>query len=211
MPPIELKILHRSLQTLDYTRKRMEALYSTGEITKRDLDSVYEALFLRAVTSFESFLEELFLAILERRTKYKKARKVAPRMTTKSRVALTDIVFQNRQYLNWIPFNHTEERAMLFLADGKPFSDLETGDRAVVKTITTIRHAIAHRSKHSMREFERTVTASHSLLWGERSPAGFLRSRVQPSVSRFEVYVGELARIGVALCLPTRPQKTAQP
>jgi hypothetical protein len=201
MPHAVLTTFHRSLRNLDYTRKRMEQLYQVGEITKRDLDSVYESLFLRAVTSFEAFLEELFVAILERRIRYKHGR-VSLRMTTKSRQALMDILLQGDKYLTWLPFHNTENRAQIYLTDGKPFTELTDGDKSIIKTITTIRHAIAHRSQHAMNEFQRTVVASHSLLRGERKPAGFLRSQLRSGTvqNRFEVYVGELGRIAVALC-----------
>jgi hypothetical protein len=102
----------------------MEDLFSKRIIAKRDLDSVYEALFLRAVTSFESFLEELFLGILEKRIRYKRTRSVSVKMSTKSRDALLEIVFQGDKYLNWLPFHHTEERAKRYLLDGRPFTDL---------------------------------------------------------------------------------------
>lgn len=128
----ELSNFHRSLRILDYTRKRMEKLYQDGKITKRDLDSVYEALFLRAVTSFEAFLEELFLGILERRIRYKPGR-VSLRMTIKSRAALMDILLQGGKYLTWLPFQNTEERAKLYLIDGKPFTDLTDGDKSVIQ------------------------------------------------------------------------------
>jgi hypothetical protein len=201
VPRRELVAFHRSLRNLDYTRKRMEDLYDDAKIRKRDLDSVYEALFLRAVTSFESFLEELFLGIMEGRVRYSSTSGVSRRMTTKSREALVEIVFQGKnKYLNWLPFQHTEDRAGLYLREGKPFSSLEDGDRSVVKTITLIRHAIAHRSKHSMDEFRTKVLGSLSLLKGERTPAGFLRSRVHSGGNRFEAYVGVLGKIAAILC-----------
>jgi hypothetical protein len=201
MPQVELTSFHRSLRNLDYTRKRMEQLHQDGKIRRRDLDSVYESLFLRAVTSFEAFLEELFLAILERRRRYRGGR-VSLRMTVKSRQALMDILLQGDKYLTWLPFKHTEDRAKLYLDDGRPFTELDDGDKAVIKTIATIRHAIAHRSRHAMNEFERTVIGSRALLPGERKLAGFLRSQSRSGTvqNRFEIYVGELGRIARELC-----------
>ena len=205
MPSTELKALQRKLQNLDYTRKRMEDLHRLRRIRKRDLDSVYEALFLRAVTSFESFVEELFIAILERRTKYHKSRKVVLRMTADSRESLMGIVYQNYDYLNWLPFDKTEGRARLYFLDGKPFTEIKDPDRTVIKTISTIRNAIAHKSHHSIQQFEKKVLGSRSLLRGERTPAGFLRSKVHSSGNAFEVYIGELGRIAVFLCLSRLP------
>lgn len=200
MPPGALTVLQRSLRTLDYTRTRMERLYQDRKIAERDLHTVYESLFLRAVTSFESFLEELFIAVLERRVTYKQARKVCVRVTTNTRQALMSVLLQDRDYLSWLPFSNTERRATIYLTGGRPFTGLDDSDKSMVKTITTIRNAIAHRSKYAMDEFDRTVIGSRTLLRGERRPAGFLRSNVGTAHNQFQVYVGELARIAAILC-----------
>src|ERR1700735_1522715 len=120
-PPAQLTDFRRSLKNLNYTRKRMEELFLSGNITKRDLNSVYEALFLRAVTRFESFLEELFLGILEKRVKYKKTRKISLKMAPKSHQALIDIVFQQNRYLDWLPLDKTIDRADFYLLGSRPF------------------------------------------------------------------------------------------
>jgi len=182
----------------------MEDLFQSRKISRRDLGAVYESLFLRAVTSFEAFLEDLFMAILQNRARYHKTREVAVRMTTTSRQALLEILFGNNDYLDWLPFHRTEKRARLYLDKGKPFTDLEDSHRSTIKTITTIRHAIAHRSDYAMAEFKRTVIASRArtLMRGDRSPAGFLQSHATstPSANMFQVYVGELGRIAQILC-----------
>ena len=94
----------------------MEELFTTDTISLRDLNVVYESLFLRAVARFESFLEQLFLSILNRQIKYKKGRKIKVKMTPNSYQALLDIVFRDDDFLNWLPFKRTQERAGFFLS-----------------------------------------------------------------------------------------------
>lgn len=178
----------------------MEGLYASENIALRDLHSVYEALFLRGVTSFEVFLEGLFFAILREKVTYPKKRKVSLRMTAANDKALMEILLQNQAYLQWIPFKHTKGRARMYLTDGKPFTDLAGGDESVIQTVTTIRNAIAHRSTHAKGEFERTVIGSRALLRGERTPSGFLRTAANPAQKRFEMYMIELSRIATKLC-----------
>jgi hypothetical protein len=180
----------------------MEELFLSGDITKRDLNSVYEALFLRAVTRFESFLEELFLGILEKRVKYKKTRRISLKMAPKSRQALIDIVFQRNRYLDWLPLDKTIERADFYLWGSRPFSDLEAPDKETVVQIVTIRHAIAHHSKHAAKQFKVRVIQELPLLKGEKTPSGFLRSQVQPKVNRFQAFIDRLGRIATDLCSP---------
>jgi hypothetical protein len=160
------------------------------------MDSVYEALFLRAVTSFEAFLEAQFLSILLGRAKYKPGR-VAVRMTATSRSALMDVLLQGDKYMTWLPFPHTEDRAKIFLKDGKPFTELTNGDRQILQLIVTTRHAIAHRSTHATKQFERKVIGSASMLPRERKPAGFLRSPLSGGnkQNRFDLYLIELGRV----------------
>jgi len=202
MPSSPLEEFLRALRGLDYTRTRMERLFSEKRIVLRDLHSVYEALFIKACCSFEAFLEGQFFAILEEKANYKKGRNVVLRMMPKSSGALRDILLQGDSYLTWVPFSHTEERAKLYLQGGRPFSDLSGGDRARIKTVHLIRNAIAHRSDHARKQFDEKVIGEMALLPGERKPAGFLRSQVRasPVIIRFEVYMQELAAIAQSLC-----------
>lgn len=200
MPVDELTKFHKGLQRIDKTRARMERLYRQHKITEADMDSVYEALFLRAVTAFEIFLEELFLAILRGRRRYPRNRKINLKMTVDSHDALMDILLQGEKYMTWLPFRNTEDRAKLYLYEGKPFSELDDGERSMIQTIVTIRHAIAHRSTHAMTEFKAKVIGSQSLLPREKKPAGFLRSQSRAGSKRFEVYVLQLGSIAADLC-----------
>ena len=158
MSSAPLSRLINSLQSLDYTRKRMESLYQNKRIKVRDLHAMYEALFLRGVTSFEVFLEELFISIITQKATYKKGR-ISVRMTAISRQALMDILLQGDRYMVWLPFSQTEARAKIYLREGKPFSELTDADKSMIRTVTTIRNAIAHRSRHATNEFKRTVRA----------------------------------------------------
>ncbi|WP_338821442.1 hypothetical protein [Bradyrhizobium septentrionale] len=197
----ELGKLQRSLQRLDYTRDRMERLFAAGQIKRIDLDTVYEALFLRAVTSFEAFLEDLFLAILAGRARYSKQR-VRILISASSPDALMQILLQGNSFMNWLPFESTERRARLYLKDGRPFTDLGDGDKSQLKTISVIRNAIAHKSPFALSQFQKIAIGSSPFLQNERNPAGFLRSRIAsgPAQSRFEIHVGHLGRCAGLLC-----------
>jgi hypothetical protein len=192
--------LLRDLRQLDFTLRRMEALYSKEKIVLRDLYTVYESLFMRAVTSFEFFLQEQFLSILRGRAKYEKARGVIIRMSASSDDALMDILHQGRAYVTWMPYADTKKRALIYLKDGRPFSDIQGNDFNTLNNIGLIRNAIAHRSTHATREFENKVIGTLPLLRAERKPAGFLRSQLRAGKSRFEFYVYELGRVGSGLC-----------
>lgn len=196
-----LKRFQRHLERIEKTRTRMDSLHGQKQIVLRDLESVYEALFLRAVTSFEAFLEELFISILKDKATYSQ-RRVSLRMKAINSAALLEILLQGKDYMQWLPFNATERRAHLYLKGGKPFSELTDGDKSMMKTISTIRNAIAHRSDFAMEQFEMKVIGSQPLLPRERTPAGYLRVPVSSNntQTKFESYMGELSRLSAALC-----------
>lgn len=179
----------------------MESLFKQQAIALRDLHSVYEALFLRAVTAFEGFLEEQFLSILRSKTKYRASRKIIVRMTAMPD-ALMNILLHGQPYMQWLPFKNTIDRAHVYLKDGRPFSEVKDADKQTLATITFIRNAIAHQSDYAMEKFNVSVIGSATLLPVERTPAGYLRSHFRPNQSRFEFYVSELGRIGKEISPP---------
>ena len=194
MPQL-LADFHRRLTELEHTRSRMESLYASGNVAKRDVLIIYEALFIRAVSGFEHFCEELFFAIVSRRIQYSRSR-VSIRIKCKSEV-MREIILQGDKYLDGLPYERTERRAELYLAEGKPFTELTSADRSLLQTVVTIRHAIAHSGDHAKQKFHKQVIGSQKVGHGERTPAGFLRSqfRDSPVQNRFQVYVAGLGRI----------------
>lgn len=179
----------------------MERLYRTNRIALRDLHSVYEAMFIRAVTSFEVFLQDQFIAIMNGNVTYQKVRGVSVRMKAMPSSALPEILLQGRPYLTWLPYEHTDKRALIYLKEGKPFSDILKPERDTMDGITLIRNAIAHQSAHAIKQFENKVLAGLVLLPQEKTPAGFLRSvlRAAPLQRRFEFYATELGRIATII------------
>lgn len=200
MPGRQLQAFHRSLQNINRTRTRMEEIYTRGDLLKTDIETVYEALFLRAITGFEVYLEQLFIAILLGRTTHA-ANRAKALLITSSKVDLMNILTRGNDYLDWLPYRKTEDRAQIYLKGGKPFSDLDNGDKSILADMTRIRNAIAHKSEHANKQFREKVVSSLPLLKNEKRPAGFLRSqfRANPRQLRFEIYVGELGQIAAKL------------
>ncbi len=185
----------------------MEVLFDGGKNNLRDISSVYESLFLRAIVGLEQYLENLFVAILSGSIIYS-PRKIICKMSCESGDALREILLQGQNYLDWLPYNRTEDRATLYLANrgttedcGRPFVELDDGEKSQLKTMVTIRNAIAHTSSHAMNEFLRKVVGSQALLPREKKPAGYLRSlvTVTPRQTRMEAYMGKLGSIAVKI------------
>ena len=170
MPAPELEAFLRNLQRIDATRNWMEKVFQDSRIKKTDIETIYEALFLRAVTSFEAFLENWFFAIMLQHTAGSRL------MTAVSKRALYDILLQQGKYL-LASYTKTETRANIYLRNGKPFTSISDGDKSQIKTVTVARNAIAHRSDFAMREFKEKVIGGGCCWLARNGPLGFFAPR----------------------------------
>lgn len=189
------------LRYLEFTRFKMEKLLIAGSIVRRDMDLVYEGLYLDSITSFESMIENLFIGLLSGRT-ICGSPSVVPRITFSSNRVARDIVFGGKNYVDWIPYHHTEKRAKAFFRNGMPFTRLIKSDKGKIENLLYIRNAIAHKSSYSKHKFEREVIGSLPLITRERTPAGFLRSRfrISPVQTRYENLMTDMILIASKLC-----------
>jgi len=180
------------LRTLEMTRKKIERLYSQQLLVRRDVERVYEGLYLDAITSLEATIEDLFIRIVTGRSS--PAGVVVRVSFNSSQVARDVMLGGERKYLDWLPYSRTEKRAKAFLRGGRPFTRLSSGDKRVLEEMLIIRNAIAHKSPHARKRFQE-FASNFPLISRERTPAGFLRSKIDPTTTRYQFYVSEMVRI----------------
>lgn len=179
----------KRLLQLEATRRRVERAALGRRLTER----LYEGIYVAAFSSFEGYIEDVFFALLSGG----RSRGIQPRVDVRSHAVAREIVFGGKKYVDWLPYEATEQRARVFFRGGKPFSSLTAADKEVLLRCQAIRNVIAHRSRHSRERFEARVLQNVPLPPRERTPAGYLRSpfaQVPPS-TRFESLLGELRRI----------------
>ena len=188
------------LRTFEKSRKKIERLLRSGHVTRHDVNLFYEGIFLKTITSFESFLEELFIGLLT--GGIEPGRNVRLRAQFKSSVIARDITFGGRAYVDWLPYDHTEKRANAFFRRGQPFSRLDRCDKRELDRMLTIRNSIAHQSRAARTKFNDNVLASIPLLPSERTPAGFLRSvlSLEPIQTQYQNIAGECSLLAHKLC-----------
>jgi hypothetical protein len=198
--------LVRRLRAIERTRERIECLADDGKLTTRDVHLMYEAMFMKASTLMERFIEDLFLGLLPTgvgvQSSYKGCK---PRIQVPSvRIARRLVLGTGRgsDYVDWFPYDRATRIADLFFVRGIPFSFcmIEKHHRKdhfdIMKRMHYIRNAIAHNSAHSMRQFHRHVIQSTKLPPAERKPAGYLRGkfRTNPDETRL---TDNLFRLGI--------------
>ncbi len=191
------------LRYIEPTRSKTESLMNKGAIVRRDIEQIYNGLYLEVFCSFEQFIENLFIGLLVNRFNHPSSH-VIPRVTFKSDLVAREVVYGGNRYVNWLPYNHTEQRARAFFRNGLPFTSLQSRDKQLIEQFCYIRNAIAHNSSNSKKIFERKVIGSIPITPRDRTPSGFLRTkfRISPVQTRYENFIVEMAGIALKLCLP---------
>lgn len=193
-----LSWLTRRLLETERARKRVEELYVAGSISRRDLERVYEGLFMRSITTMEAFFEDLFHDVVLGRSGHSKAR-ACPRADFRSKAVLRKFVLGGRDYVDWLPYHRVEERARVFLRGGRPFTEVSDAQRSQIAEWHRLRNAIAHPGEPARSIFRSKVIGERNLLHYEKTPAGFLRSEVQPGLNRFENGLRQMRQFGAVV------------
>lgn len=189
------------LERLERTRSRVERRFAESLLARRDVEQLYEGMYLNIVKSFEEFIEDLFLGLLAGR--YEGRASIRPLMSFKSERVARKVVFGGKSYVDWLPYSDfTQKRARLFFSRGEPFCRLDDDDRNFLRKALIIRNAIAHTSRFSQEEFQQHIIGNSPLLPNEKTPPGFLRSLIgaPPSDSQFQAFAAEFANLGRTLC-----------
>ena len=191
----------KRLNSLEYTRKKASTLFIDNRITRRDVEQIYQGLFLEATAAFESLIEDLFLGLLTKRIILNSSR-TSPKIFFTSRAIAIPIIF-NGPYFNWLPYENTQQRAKDFFKDGHPFTVLSQSDLNQIKNFLLIRNAIAHKSTHAKRKFEDRVIGPTPLSPRERRVGAYLAGnfRSSPSQTRYENLILDMASIFEKLCV----------
>ncbi|HET8891285.1 MAG TPA: hypothetical protein VFQ41_20445 [Candidatus Angelobacter sp.] len=177
----------------------MEKLLADDRLARRDLERVYEGLFLSAFTRFEVLLEDLFFGLLVGRVSCYSCDSY-PRVNFQSEKVARQVILRERRYLDWLPYGKTEELAKSFFRGGRPFTRLDDGEKSKLQTSLFIRNAIAHKSTYSSKIFTEKVLGSTPLAPRERTPAGFLRSQYRINQTRFQLYMNDVLAVSKKVC-----------
>lgn len=199
-----LEKLENRLEEILQTRRRLHLQFDRRRITSRDLDAVYESLFLQAVVAFETYCERMFFAIVTGQTRYSRNKFVC-RLGTLSDETARIIVLQQKQYLDWLPWDRVAERCKLYfqakgnaaIACGRPFIEVLNTDSGLVHRVVRIRNAIAHSSDSSMKLFQSDVVKVAAVT--ASTPAEFLRGLHAAGQTRLENYIDSLQTIAAKI------------
>jgi hypothetical protein len=188
------------IATLEDTRIKMERLLVSGHINRDDIEQVYRGLYLDLFGAFERLLEELFFGLLAGDVT-STLPGVIPKVDVSSAPFVRDVLLIGKNYLDWMPYERTLEKAETLFDNGEPFTLLADREKGHLRRFLSIRNAIAHQSDYAQQRFEKQVLPHGTLSPRERTPAGFLRSIFRrPSQIQYELVIQELQGISRILC-----------
>lgn len=185
----------RQTKSYEVTRSQIERLYRQKKVSRKLVEQTYMGLFLSSYTAFETFLETLFIGLLVEGRGYKQ-RGVVPRISVRTHMLARELIVGNKNYVEWLPYNHTLDRANLFFRGGRPFADLESRYLTLLTQTGNIRNALAHKSDFSQEKFLKNVVNTQTLSPREKMPIGYLMAlHAAPHQTKFEYHMDILAFI----------------
>jgi hypothetical protein len=196
--------LGREARSLELYVARVERLLRTGRVPQIDLDRAYVAGYVLFHASVERTIEQLFVGLLTGELTVTQPG-VTPVVVFSDQSTAFRIVLGERKYVDWLPFGrYTKPRAQAFLTDGKPFTSLQTADSQFLERMSLLRNALAHRSAHSLKQFDQAFIQSPpvpvALPPSQRKPIGYLRGQHAVNQSRLSYQLAEGVAIVRRLC-----------
>lgn len=199
-PP--LARFERALRDIERSRR---AIVSPSGLKRRDLDFVYQGLFLFAVRQFESYLEDQLVALACGAVQWVprkidgKLITVRPTLSAVSESRVRTLMLGSNDYLKLLPINYCAEMAEMFLKDGRPFSLIVGDDKGRLTRCLAVRNLIAHDSEAAKRKFADVVLNQTNLPPHRRNAAGFLQANFSKQQTFFEFELAGLLRIAQKL------------
>ncbi len=161
-----------------------------------------QGLYLVAVRSFESFLEDQIHALACGRVSWS-ARNLAngdsvewsQRLVEQRPKIVKTIMLRGRDYVDYLPFERTAEIARLLFHGGRPFTKLEQVHRESLTRCLRVRHYIAHESDHSYRLFLDSYARIKPSRSRRPKAIHYLDDQIRAGVTFFEHDLSELVTI----------------
>jgi hypothetical protein len=176
------------------TRRRIERI-DDGEkvyLANKDLDIFYEGMFLKSVTLFEAYIEELFIGLLYDKYKLDTTKKVQKILFPNRKLAV-NYLRNGKSYLDLLPYDKLAKTAKIHFKMDNPFLKLSKDSRKLIEETFVIRNAIAHSSFMASTKFKEFINNKHNTLpKKDRTPTRFLQSLNNSSQTMFEIYIIEL-------------------
>lgn len=178
-------------RSISYYVRRVERSVGSGQLAKSDLKHAYAGAILAYADDVEAAMERLFVGLLVGSLVCRP--RAITRVDVHSPVVARELLLRERRFIDWLPFTVAEERAGVFFRGGEPFSRLSSQQKEPFERLRVVRNALAHRSDHALRQFERKLLSRH-VPAAQQNPAGWLRGSHTGTQTRFENLLATVGR-----------------
>lgn len=157
-----LNSLRYTLKLANSSRNRIESLYTAKQIKKNDLRQIYMGLYINSVVAFERFLENVFITLL---VGGNKSKKIVPKIIFKDYETCFEVLCNGKnKYIDWLPYNKTSDRSLIYFKDGLPFSKISSIEKKNLELLSKIRNFFAHGSATSKNIYIRHLKETMSSI-----------------------------------------------
>ncbi len=195
----QYEALAKRFNQLKRIRNKSENLFKNDCLNTKDISQIYRGIFFDVYTSFESFLEEVFIGLLQGAKS--RGHVARPLLSIKSSKMAKRLLFGEKKYLDWFPYKErTMKRAKIYFKKGDPFtSRLDENDLYfMTKELFVVRNVLSHRSSYAHDKFDKMVNEKYPHLNNrERNPDNFIRYiyRRNPKETILEKYIYRISKI----------------
>ena len=160
-----------------------------------------QGLYLLAVRSFETFLEDQIIGLACREVKW------ASRIHNGTRVRWTNrlhehrkqivktVIMRERTYVDYLPYERTVDVANVLFHGGRPFTLLPQASRISLIRCQRVRNYIAHESEFSYEKFIASYELIKPLRVANPKALHYLDDQIRAGVTFFEHDLAELVSI----------------
>lgn len=165
-----------------------------------DLHWATAGALLRFATYVERHIEDLFVGALRGKYHFSPAARVEPALNINTNQLARRVVLSGRDYVDWLPYGRTKERAEVFFVGGRPFTALSNTDEQALQQLLWIRNALAHESEFAVRNFRKKVVAGQVLPPRQTTPVGYLMGTHAGTQTRLDYHLTRVVVAFRSLC-----------
>lgn len=165
------------------------------------LEYSIQGLYLVAVRSFESYLEEQIIALATKKQIWKsrilgdKRERFELRLQEHRPKFVHELILNGRKYADYLPFEQTQSIANKLFVGGRPFALVSNSEKSLINRCVKVRHCIAHDSSHSRKQFLSAYSAVKRPRRRSPLPIDYLEDQIRRGTTFFEHDIAALSTI----------------
>lgn len=185
-------VFEKTVKKLLASRTELNRHLSGTLAARRAREDSLQGLYLIAVRSFETFLEEEIILLASGKAHWASRVVNGTRLRHENRLRETrtrmikEVLLAGKNYTDYLPYERCELAARLVFVGGRPFTYLGDAERRALTRCLSVRNYIAHESEFSRKKYLKSYRALKPTLIKTPRPAQYLDDNIRLGVTMFE-------------------------